>query len=324
MPRKIEISHKTTIFTVAFLIILWFLFYIKDIILVFFVALLIMAILNPLVTKLSKYKVPRAVSVMVVYLISFASVGVILAAIIPPLLEQTSNFVNSLPMFMNNLGISAVFSEQIVGQLISQIGTLPGQIAKVTLSIFSNVLGVLTVLIFAFYLLLARDKLDDQLAFFFGDKKKKEIGKLIDLLEEQLGGWARGQFTLMIAVGAATYIGLTLLGVPFALPLSILAGVLEIVPHFGPILAAIPAVLIGFGISALSGFAIAALAFLVQQFENYVLVPKVMQKTVGVSPIITLLSLAIGFRLAGIIGVIIALPVVITIRALTKEYLASK
>ncbi|MCH7641087.1 AI-2E family transporter [Patescibacteria group bacterium] len=324
MPRKIEISHRTIVFTVAFLIFVWFLYFIRDIILVFFVALLIMAILNPWVSKLSKYKIPRAVSVLVVYFLLFGVTGVSLASIVPLLAEQTTSFVNTLPKFIDRLGIATVLSEQIVGQLLSQIGTLSGQVAKVTISVFSNVLGMVTILIFAFYLLLARDKLDDQLGYFFGDKKRKEVTRIIDLLEEKLGGWARGQLALMFAVGLATYIGLVLLGIPFALPLAIIAGLFEIVPYFGPVLSAIPAVLIGFGISALSGFATVALYFLVQQLENYILVPKIMEKSVGVNPVIILLALAIGFRLAGIVGIIISVPVVIMIQILSREHLLSK
>nr|AKQ03471.1 hypothetical protein [uncultured Microgenomates bacterium Rifle_16ft_4_minimus_38077] len=324
MPRKIEISYKTIVFTVGFLIFLWFLFFIRDIILVFFVAVLIMAILNPWVSKLSRYKVPRALSVLLVYLILFAVAGFSLAAIVPPLVSQTTTFANTLPHFLKEIGVSIVLSDEIIKQLVAQIGTLPAQIARVTLSVFSNIFGVITILIFAFYLLLARNKFDDQLGYFFGEKRTKEIGRFIDLIEVKLGGWARGQLTLMLVVGLATFVGLSLLGVPFALPLSILAGLLEIVPYFGPVLSAVPAVLIGFGTSALTGFATAALYFLVQQLENYILVPKIMEKSVGVNPIITLLALAIGFRLAGVFGIIISVPLVITIQVLSKEYLASR
>jgi predicted PurR-regulated permease PerM len=103
-----------------------------------------------------------------------------------------------------------------------------------------------------------------------------------------------------------------------------LAGLLEIVPYIGPIIAAIPAVIIGFGISPVIGLATAALALLIQQLENYVLVPKVMEKSVGVSPIVTLLSLAVGFKVAGIVGALISVPVVITLQVLSKEYILSK
>ncbi len=320
MPRKIEISHKTVIFTVVFLLLLGFIYLIRDVILSFFVALLIMAILNPTVSKLSKYKIPRPVSILVVYLVGLGLLGVTLAVVVPPLIEQTTSFVNSLPVLVDRLGIPAVISEQIVSELISQIGTLPGQVAKVVLSIFSNVIGVVMVLIFAFYLLLARDKLDEHLGSLFDNKRRKKIGKLIDLLEKRLGGWARAQLVLMFVVGFSIYLGLRLLAIPFALPLSILAGLLEIVPYIGPVIAAIPAVFIGFGISPVIGLATAALTFLVQQFENYIFVPKIMESSAGVSPVVTLLALAIGFRLAGMVGVLISIPVFITLQVIAREY----
>lgn len=324
MPKKIEISHKTIVFTVLFLIFIWFLYYIKGIILQFFVALLLMAIFNPMVTKLAKLRIPRAVSVLLTYLLVFGLFGVVLAGIVPALVEQTTSFINHLPKYLNNLGLSGAISERLMEQLLSQLVSLPGQLVKVGVSVFSNILSVITILIFAFYLLLARDKIDDQLSVFLGEEKKKEIGRLVDLLEIKLGGWARAEVTLMALVGVFTFVGLTLLGIPFALPLAILAGLLEIIPTLGPILAAVPTVLIGFSISPLMGLATAALAFLVQQVENYVFVPKVMEKSAGVSPIITLLALAIGFRLAGLVGAVISVPVVLVIQILMKEYLLSK
>jgi predicted PurR-regulated permease PerM len=185
-------------------------------------------------------------------------------------------------------------------------------------------LDVLTVLILAFYLLLTREKLDEALGFFFGDEKRKEAAKLIDVLESRLGGWARGELALMVLVGTTTYIGLTILGIPFSLPLALLAGILEIVPYLGPIISAIPAVIIGLGISPILGLAAVALYFLIQQVENYVFVPKVMEKSIGVSPIITLLALAIGFRLAGVVGIVMSVPVVISIQVIVKRYLLAK
>ncbi len=324
MPRKIEISHRTIIFAVLFLVSLWFLYYIKDLILELFVALLIMAILNPLVTRLSKLKIPRAISVFIAYLVVFGIFGAAIAGIIPPLVEQTTSFVNNLPKYLSSLGVGGYINEQITGQLLAQLGSIPGQLVKVGVSVFSNVIAVITVLILAFYLLLARDKLEDQLGLFFGEDKKRELGRIIDLLELRLGGWARGEFTLMALVGVSNYIGLVILGIPFALPLAILSGLLEIIPYLGPVVAAIPGVIIGLSISPLMGLAVAALAFLIQQLENYLFVPKVMEKSVGVSPIITLLALAVGFRIAGVVGVVISVPMVLTVQVLLSKYLFSK
>jgi predicted PurR-regulated permease PerM len=323
-PEKIEISHRTVVFTVFFLIGVWFVFYIKDIIFQLFVALVISSILNPTVKSLTRYKIPKTVSILIVYLLMFTLVGITIAALVPTLINQTTKFVNSFPNYLDKVGILGPYSEQVISQIIAQVGALPSQFAKVFLSIFSNVLGVVTVLIFTFYLLLSRDRIESQFEYLFGKKKGGEIGRFINLIEKKFGGWARGQLALMFLIWSTTYIGLYLLGIPFALPLSILAGLLEIIPIIGPLISAIPAVIIGFGISPIVGMATAALYFLIQQLENYIFVPKVMQKSVGVNPMTTLLALAIGFRLAGIVGILVSIPAVITIQILGKEYFIKK
>ena len=324
MPKKIEISHRTIIFVFVFIFALWFLYFIRDIILQLFVAVFIMTVLNPFVRTLTRFKIPRTLAVFVIYLFIIALFSLLIAGIIPPLVEQSTSFANSLPKYLSTLGISPYISEQITGQIISSIGSLPVQIIKVGVSIFSNVISVLAVLVFSLYLLLSREKLEDQLGFLFGDEKKKKIGRVIDRLEMRLGGWARGELALMILVGSANYIGLSLMGIPFALPLAILAGLLEIIPNIGPITAAIPGIIIGLSISPVTGLAVGALALLIQQLENYVLVPKIMEKSVGVSPLITLLALAIGFRIAGVVGAILAIPATITLQVLASEYIYSK
>ena len=312
MTRKIEISHRTVVFTVFFLLSLWFVYFIRDIILELFVALLLMAVLGPFVDRLTKIKIPRVISVVISYLLVFSIFGGVVALIIPPLVDQTGSFVAALPGYLSNIGVA------------KNLGSLPGEIVKITLSLFSNVVSVLTVLVFAFYMLLSRGTFDNSLGLFFGEEKRKEIGSVIEALEVRLGGWARGELFLMLTVGFATFIGLSLIGIPFAIPLSILAGILEIIPYLGPIVAAIPSMIIGFGISPLTGFGVMAITFLIQQVENYVLVPKIMEKSAGVSPIVILVALAIGARLAGVTGMIISIPSVIALQILTKKYLVQE
>jgi len=324
MPKKVEISHKTIIFTAIFLLTLWILYIIRDLIIAIFVALLIMAVLDPMVTRLSRYKIPRSLSVVLTYVLVLFLFSVIAASVVPPLVSQTSGFVSDIPKSLENIGVSTYISDQVTQQFIGQLGSVPARLAKVTISLFSNVLGIVTIFVFAFYLLSDRQMLDNQLSGLFGENKAKETAKIVTLLEKRLGGWARAQLTLMFVVGTSTFIGLTILGIPFALPLALLAGLLEIVPYAGPIIAAIPAVIIGFGISPVMGLATAALSFLIQQLENYVFVPKIMQRSVGVSPIVTLLALSIGFRLAGVLGLLISVPVFLTLQVIVREYFTTK
>lgn len=323
MPRKVEISHKTIIFTVVFLGSIWFLYYISDIVLQLFVATLLVTILNPIIVRLSKYKIPKVVSILLSYILIFGFLGGAIASILPPLIEQTTNLANGLPAYFQSLELSKYVNEDVAKQLFSQLGTFPSQIVKAGFSLFGNILSILTVAIFAFYLLLVRDRLENSLEFLFGKEKTKSMSILVNTLEVRLGGWARGQFFLMLSIGMFSYLGFILLGIPYALPLAMLAGIFEIIPYIGPIIAAIPAIILGFSISPFLGFAAIGLAMLIQQIENYILVPKIMEKSTGVSPIITLLALAVGFRIAGVVGMIISIPIVIIIQTLAFRPLES-
>ncbi len=324
MLKKIEISHRTIIFTALFILLLWFLYLIRDIILLLFVALLVMTIFDPMVKGLGKLRLPRGISILLSYFLVFTVLGVAIAGIIPPLVEETGSLVAGLPSYLENLRVTPAVSDQVITEILTKLSSVPGQLLKVGVSLFSNVFGLITVLIFAFYMLLTREKLDEQLGAFFGDERKKDIKGLIDELDKRLGGWARGQLLLMFLVGLANFVALTLLGIPYALPLALLAGILEIVPYLGPLIAAIPAAIIGFGISTPIGLGVVIMAFAIQQIEGYFLIPKIVQKTSGVSPMITLLALAIGGKLAGVSGMLISVPVIVTIQVFVKRYILSK
>lgn len=324
MVRKVEVSHRTIIFVVGFLLLLWVLYSVIEIILGLFVALLVMAILNPLVTRLTKFRLPRGIAVFLVYVLVFGILGAATASLITPLIEETTSFVSNLPGYLGNLGFFSSLGGQALNNILTQVVQIPGQLLKLSASFFSNFVMTIGSLVFAFYLLLAREKLVGQLISFLGNQKGRQAAGVIDKLETRLGSWARGELLVMLTVGLATFVGLILLGIPYALPLSILAGLLEIVPTLGPIIAAIPSIIIGLGISPVMGLAVAALGLLVHQLENYLFVPKIMEKSVGISPIVILLSLAIGAKLAGIVGAIISVPVLITGQVLLKEYLNSR
>ncbi len=324
MPRKIEISHRTIVFIVLFLGSLWFLYFIRDVILQVFIALLIMTILNPTVTKLQKFRIPRAISVLIVYILVFSLLTLTVALMIPPLVSQTTSFALSLPKYLEGIRIPPFVAQQVSREIAGQLGSLSSQFIKIGVSVFSNVLSMVAIMVFALYFLLARNKIETHLSSIFKDEEIAKIVKFINRLEQKLGGWARGEIVLMTIVGLLTYAGLTIIGIPFALPLALLAGILEIVPNIGPTISAIPSIIIGFGISPFMGLAVIALGLLIQNIENYFFVPKIMQKSAGVSPIITLLSLIIGFKVAGIIGATLSVPVVITLQVLFEEFFYNK
>ncbi len=128
----------------------------------------------------------------------------------------------------------------------------------------------------------------------------------------------------MIIIGLFSYLGLRILGIDFALPLALLAGFLEIIPNIGPTISAVPAVIAGLAISPLYGVSVLVLYLFIQQCENTFIVPKVMEKSLGMNPVITIVVLSIGFKLAGILGMLLALPTFIVIYELVGELTKDK
>lgn len=305
---KTEITHKTIIFTVFFLLSLLFLFQIRSIILFLFIAIIFMSALSPLVDRLEKYRIPRGVSIISLYAIIWAIISFSLASLAPLLVEQSSRFIVSLPNYINLL-TQGRFDLSI---LQPQLASLPQNIFKIVVGAFNNVVNLFTMMVVVFYLIMERKNLHKYLLFMFGETSRESKAEVfVTRLEKKLGGWVRGQLTLMLFVGVLTYFGLLFIGVDYSVPLAFLAGLLEIMPNIGPTLAAVPAILVAWGTSPVLALATMALYFVIQQVENNFLVPKVMSKAVGLSPLVVIIALLIGLKLAGVAGAILAIPAVL-------------
>lgn len=321
MTSKIEISHRTIIFTVVFLLALWVLFQIRDILFLVFIAFILMTALRPLVDWLAQARIPRVLAIVFIYIVVFGFFGVSFAGTIPTLVIQSARFVSELPVF---LGKVMPYWNIDVQTLSQQIAPISENIVKLTVGIFSNLVTTLTVLVFTFYFLLERKNLESLFASIMGEDAAERIIVTLKEVESRLGAWVNGEFFLMAIVGASVYLGLTLLHVEFALPLAIIAGVLEIVPMIGPIASAIPAVLVALTVSPFLALSVVALYFIVQQVENNIFVPLVFKKSVGFSPVVTIFALMVGGRLAGIIGAILAVPIVLVLQVILRTLASHK
>ena len=141
------------------------------------------------------------------------------------------------------------------------------------------------------------------------------VQRFISALEKELGGWVIGQLSLMLIIGIATGIGLYLIGVPYALPLGILAGLLEIIPNIGPTLAAVPSVILAFLFGGpVSGVVTLLFYILLQQFEGIIITPQIMKNTAHVSPLVSILLITASLRILGAVGALLAIPVYIAVR----------
>jgi predicted PurR-regulated permease PerM len=320
---KIEISYRTIVFAVLLLAGLYLLTLITDILLLLFVAIILTVAINPLVSRLESHGVPRTVSIALVYLLIIVVFAALVAAILPPLVSQITSLVSQIDVpsqLIADLRLSTTNLENLQ-ILANQVNSIP-KLFSVVGQAFNLLIIILTLFVISFYMLLERKNLHKHLIWLFGkNQSEKEAEHFINTFERQVGGWVRAELTLILFVAFFTFLILTILNIPYALPLAILAGLLELLPNIGPTLAAIPAIIIAY-ITTSPEMAIAVLVayIVIQQVQNSFLIPYVMRRTVNIHPIITILLLLVGFRLGSVTGAVLAIPLYLAIKTSVGEW----
>lgn len=327
--QTIEISFNTILKALAVIFLIGLAYFIKDILAIVFFALIVASAVNVPVGWLKKYHIPRTIAVIITYVFTIVLLGLILALTITPLASELKQFSEFIPRITSKLssGID-VFKNVTEGQ--SQIQefflTLSQKLNQLRINLFSltgNVVGRITsfviVFILSFYLAIEEKGVRKFIRAITPKNKGDYAISLWERGQRKLSRWLGAELLLGFVVGVMTFIGLTIIQVPYALVLAILAGLFELIPTVGPILSAIPAVIIAFIKSPLLALITIILYIVVQQLENNLLVPKIMQKTVGLNPVVTILVLLIGFKLAGFTGMILAIPITMLINEFSKD-----
>jgi predicted PurR-regulated permease PerM len=310
MENNIIISTRTILILLTTVLVLWLMVQISNILLAIFVSLILTLGLNPLVDWLTQQKLSRTIAVTLTYIFFLGLVVGLFALALPPMASQVQNLVQRLPLYVASISVPGLeaFSEQFLQTLVSEVSKGTGDVLKVTLNFFSNAFSVVTVLVLTFYFLLDYPNIKKMFLGLYNKGSEKRVAALIGEIEEKIGGWLRGQVFLMFIVGLASFVGLTLLQIDYALSLAVIAGFLEIVPLIGPIVSFIPAAIVASAKSPLAVLLVAVLYILIQQLESNLVIPKVMQKVVGFAPIVTLIAIMIGGKLFGVLGALLSLP----------------
>jgi len=315
---SVEVSAKTIIFTVTLILILALLWVLKNLLLSLFVAFIIMSAVRPLISFFVRKGIPRRLAVFGIFIAIIFFFIFILVWVIPPFVQETTLLIKHLPAMIKSIN-PAVIGYINIDSLSQYAPNITNQIFGVVRVVFSNIMFVVTTLFFSFYLTLEEGFIKNTLSYFLNERDALKVAILVEKTEKRLGRWLLGEFTLMVIIGCMTYVGLTLLGFRYALPLSIIAGLLEAVPNIGPIFSTIPAFIVGVAQAPFLGLVAIALYFIVQQLENHLVVPYVMKKAVGLSPIVTLITLIIGGQLFGVLGMILAIPLALFLETLLTE-----
>lgn len=314
----IAVDPMSLVYSIGILFSLFILFKVRAVIVLLFLAFIIMTALHPAVTFMSKkMRFPRGLAILIAYVSIIFFFALLFGLVIPPLASELYQLVKTidLPYFQDEIREFSLDVNQL-SALADRVGSSVTMLFELVASTFNGVFTVLTILVFSVYLMIDRPHLHKKLGWFTKDRKYFKIAeKYIDDLEFQLGGWVRGQFILMLLIGVVTYIGMSLLGIPYALPLALLGGLMEIVPNLGPTIAAVPAIILAYvsGGPVMAG--VVTLFYVVmQQLENNLIVPKIMKESADVNPLVAMVVIIIGLMLGGIVGALISVPTYIVFR----------
>ncbi len=314
-PAVVEIAPRTIVRTIVIIIAFFLAWQIKSIIMSLLAAFVLMTGFAYIADWFHDRGVNKTVSALLAYSFLFVFLAFLLFLIIPPLLVQVREFVNNLPFYINKFQeiydgkvIPQVDNSSIVNIFTEKIGSSLDDVLSLLLTTIGGVVNFLTIAVLSFYLLIERDKIKNNVFVLFPNLPKERVTKLAHKIEQKVGAWVRGQLILMFVVGTVTYIGLSLLRVEYALPLAIIAGLLEVVPVVGPIVSSVPAILVALVTNPIAAVGVILLYIVVQQLENNILVPEIMKAAVGLSPLLVILALLTGGTLFGIAGAILAVP----------------
>lgn len=309
--------------TLIIVALFWLTVELSGILIIIFISYIIMAALTPFSIYLSRKRFPRILSALIPYVITVAILVLLIFPLVPFLISQIQLLFNNLPGYINQAGKSLnihIDTSSIGNVFGSDINSVGKNAISLTGKIFSGVFSILTVFVISFYLMLERKMLKKQLLSLLPQKYQESALMTLIQIENKIGLWLRGQLVLSLTIGFFTWVGLTILGLPFALPLGLMAGLLEIVPTIGPIISAIPAVIVALTISPGLAMSVVIFYILLQMLENNLLVPKIMEKAVGLNPIIIIIGVLIGSKFLGILGALLAVPFTAMILIIAKTF----
>jgi predicted PurR-regulated permease PerM len=301
------------IFALVLICGVWFVIQIREILLSLFLSYIIMAAVLPIVQFLRKRKVPKLLSVLIPYFSITLLLFILIFPLVPFVAQQIESLITGFPKYLghsaNLFGID-FDPKQLQGYLNNQLAQLSSSAIQVTTRVFGGIFSMITIFIISLYLLLYNDSFKRFIARLFHHNDREKVLSTVSLVNDKLGAWLQGQMFLCFFIGFITWIALTIIGLPFALPLALLAGILEIVPTLGPTLSAIPATIVALTIAPTMAIVVVATYILIQMLENQLLVPKIMERAVGLNPVVVILSVTIGANLMGIVGALLAIPFV--------------
>ncbi len=315
---NISISPKSILMVFAIVGLIWLLSQAKDVILLVFASFVIASALLPAVDAMSK-KIPRWLAVTLVFLIGLVILATIFIPFFAVLVKQANGLMNSLPnywvsaeqyilKFRISLQGYAFLpnTEQIMASMAQFGENLVSQSINITINFFTGIIAVFTLSTIVLFLLLDKNSLKKGLLKFFPVEKREKVECIFSNISKRVGGYVRGQLLVMLAVGVLTAIVLTMLKIPYASLLGLVAGLFEIIPIIGPILSAVPAVIIALAINPILALVVIIAYLVIQRLESSLISPFILGKFLDMPPLVIVVVLLLAAMILGVAGVILS------------------
>ncbi|MBI5654502.1 AI-2E family transporter [Candidatus Uhrbacteria bacterium] len=332
--REVRISIDTWSILKVILVVLAlvFLYFIRDILLLVFGALFLAALMHPAVEYLSQKKIPKGVTVITLYVLLLAVSAACLSLFIPLLVEQGSHILATISQSWEALSGGVHWLQDLSSRyglddnlqtglksLQSELTGLAGGLVGTVTDFVSGTVGLVVVLVMAYYMVVQQKDASKALHNFVPEEYQDVVSSILNRVEEKIGKWLLGQISLCLIIGLMYYVGLLLIGSKGALVFAVWGGFTEFIPYLGPFLGAIPPVLLAFTESPIKAVLALIVIVVIQQTEGHIIVPKVMQKAVGLNPLVSIVALLMGAKLFGLIGALLAIPVATAVSAILSE-----
>ena len=317
------------------IVLLYTVYLIRDVLLLLYVSGIFAIGFSPIVRWIEKQRVPiarrlpRWLAILVLYLFIISAIVGICALIFPPLVTQAREFWDHLPELVGRgqqfLIDRGFLQRQLsVQELVQRApgtggGDTVGRVIGAAWGFVGGIFGLFTILILTFYLLVEADSIRASFLRMFPRRRRSQVANAAAEVTVKVSAWLNGQLLLAAIIGSTAAIGLWLLGVPYFYVLALIAGVGEMIPIVGPIIAAIPAIAVASSVSGSTALWTAVFFFIQQMVENHLLVPKIMERQVGISPAVVIVALLIGGSLLGVMGAILAVPTAAIFQVIYQE-----
>ena len=326
---------KVLLTAVAVLAGLYLLWLIRGVILILFMAVFLAVALGPAVDFYQRrLHLRRVAAIGVTYLTLLLVATVIGFLVVPPIVEQSAKFVENVPEYVDTIGdnetirgfdekydISNTLEEE-AAKLPERFGDAASTLQSIVIGVVSAVFTIVTVLVLAFFLLLDGKQLFEWFVRELGPVRGPRVREIADDVYRSVGGYVRGATTIALIAGAATYLMLTILGVPFAVPLAVLAAFFSLIPLVGATIAGvIIAIVAALGADFPRDVIAWSVFFIIyQQIENNVLQPQIFRRTVALHPLVVIVALLVGASLLGIVGALLAIPIAGALQIVVKDW----